>query len=108
MSEPMDLVEELSGLNLSGKKRSKSSDELVDAMEKKLKFSKTKSKRGRRHRKRNKSIKVLQTYDSVDYSKLKNMRAKEKKEAWNAIKEERNKNDFFYTQINVKFKNIDV
>ena len=88
MSESMDLVvEELSGLNLSGKKRSKSSeDELVDAMEKKLKFSKTKSKRGRRHRKRNKSIKVLQTYDSVDYSKLKNMRAKEKKEAWSRYK----------------------
>lgn len=87
MSESMDLVNELSGLNLSGKKRSKSSeDELVDAMEKKLKFSKTKSKRGRRHRKKNKSIKVLQTYNSLDYSKLKNMRAKEKKEAWERYK----------------------
>jgi hypothetical protein len=87
MSEAMDLVEELSGLNLSGKKRSKSSeDELVDAMEKKLKFSKTKSKRGRRHRKRNKSIKVLQTYNNLDYSKLKTMRAKERKEAWELYK----------------------
>jgi hypothetical protein len=87
MSEAMDLVEELSGLNLSGKKRSKSSeDELVDAMEKKLKFSKTKSKRGRRHRKRNKSIKVLQTYNNLDYGKLKTMRAKERKEAWERYK----------------------
>lgn len=88
MSEAMDLVvKELSGLNLSGKKRSKSSDdELVDAMEKKLKFSKTKSKRGRRHRKRNKSIKVLQTYNSLDYRKLKSMRAKERKEAWERYK----------------------
>ena len=96
----MDLViKELSECNLSGKKRSKSSDELVDAMEKKLKFSKTKSKKGRRHRKRNKSIKVLQTYVSeyseFDQSKRATMRAtmreKERKEAWKREARERYK-----------------